>query len=174
MKPIRHKVYGRLLPHPRQTAVWLQTAETPGAAPLYLAYALTLQGVESPIFPALLLDDWGNEIAKLALYDWLGEHGDLFPRATVFGFEADGRETQCFVRGLELHWKYPCYVYPQRETAVADGVPVAHMLMTDDERPAVEPIKPPADRPLPLRRARVRWWTGPAALLAAFDPDAAP
>jgi hypothetical protein len=159
MKPARYKLSGVVLPAPNHTAVWLTSADSPHARPLWLALALTVRGSEAPILPALVVDDYGHEIAGKALYDWLHTEGDSYPRATVYGYDPDGSETECFVRALELHWKAPCLLYTQRHTPVADGVPVRHLLVTDERVAQPTPIKPAGlALPAALRRARVGWW----------------
>ena len=90
---------GRLLDEGSRPALLLD--ETAG--PIVLRYALVRQGTEEHILPAFLLDDWGAEIKGLALYRWIEEQGDYFPRAELFGFDAGGGETQVFLRTAGAH-----------------------------------------------------------------------
>ena len=129
---------------------------------LFLRYAFVTRGPEDHIFPAFILDDWGREIRSLKLYRWFYEYGERFPRAEVFGYEQDGRETQCFLRELELYTRLPCYLYPTRETAVQEGVLLSAILLPDPSLNAPRQIKPPAEWKRPLRAARVSWWGVPA------------
>ncbi|MCA9982085.1 MAG: hypothetical protein KDD89_14675, partial [Anaerolineales bacterium] len=73
--------------------LWLELLPPPAeteAEPeaVFLRYALTEMGTERPIFPAVVLDDWGRENKQLGLYHWIREEGDMFPRAEVFGYTA--------------------------------------------------------------------------------------
>lgn len=172
MKAIRHKVYGQhLITRDGQHALWLQDESS--APPVYLRYALVIRGPEKPLFPAFLLDDWGNEMNRLDLYAWLRENGELFPRSEIFGLNEHGEETQHFARELELYFKYPCYLYPSRETPVVAGVRLTLVLLADETVAAPQPARPPADLPHPLRRAQLQWWRLPAAQIRTFDPAAA-
>lgn len=171
MKAIRHKIYGQHLAlADGRHALWLQAEGDPGAQPLYLRYALTIRGSETPVFPAFLLDDWGNEIKKLDLYTWLRENGEYYPRAEVFGLDEHGAQTQHFTRELELYFRYPCYLYTAADAPVSAGVRLAAVLLADETSGAPQPARPPADLPPPLRRAILQWWRLPAAQIATFCP----
>lgn len=163
MQAVGHRIGGVLLSEAERTAVFVHSFEPVEAAEetLFLRYALVTQGPEDHIFPALLLDDWGREIGGLRLYEWIQENGEQFPRAEVFGFEADGRETQLFLRELELYARLPCYAYPAREVGVADGTLVEAMLMPVPDLKAPRRADAPEDAPPPLRAARVTWWQVP-------------
>ncbi len=162
LKPITHHIHGKLLrdagnngraallllnPYPEQ-----KTADS-----LYLRYAFVLLGPEEYIFPAFILDDWGQEIRSLDVYNWVWENADHFPRAEIFGYEADGRETQCFARGLELMVKLPCYVYQNATDEVTAGVPVGEIWLPDAATEKPTPAEPPPTLKRPLRSARVHW-----------------
>ena len=84
----------------------------------FLRTAYLRRGTEQPIFPAFLLDDWGSEIRKLELYRWVAEFGDQFPRAELFGFDANGLETQQFLRDLEIHLPLPLFATAERAASV--------------------------------------------------------
>ncbi|MCL4868143.1 MAG: hypothetical protein KJ063_04175 [Anaerolineae bacterium] len=154
MRPISQKVNGVLYEKEGETALLLDDA----AAPLFLRYAFVIQGPEDPIFPAFLLDDWGREIGKLALYQWVAENGNLFPRAEIFGYELDGRETQVFLRALELYARYPCYVYPDKDAPVERGRLLRHILIPEAIAATPAKTKRPDNPHLPLARARLSWW----------------
>jgi hypothetical protein len=140
----------------------LQPSAT-GDDSLYLRYAITRQGVETPIFPALVLDDWGSEIRGQELYLWLHEFGDQFPRAELFGFGLDGREVQCFLREVDLHIRLPCYAYREKDASLRDGFLVEALALPDDSLATTSSsmavrIRPPAALNRPLRSAQVSWW----------------
>ena len=159
-KTIRHKVKGRLFLQTAQNGLlWLDEA---AAGVVYLRYALVTIGREDEIFPALLLDDWGNEMRKLDVYRWIREEGDLFPRAELFGYDRQGQEEQCFLREMELHLRLPCYAYLDAETPLAEGVRLVDMMLPQPDLAAPERIKPPDFIKPPLSYARLNWWQGPS------------
>jgi hypothetical protein len=131
-----------------------------------MRFALLIQGPESHIFPALLLDDWGNERKSLSLYRWIRDNGNEFPRAEIFGFTHEGKETQHFLREFEIYFKYPCYVYRERRDPVAAGHQIAHIFLPDLDVHTPAEARPPSDVGSPLRRARVTWWRANPATLA--------
>ena len=158
-KPIRHKVKGRLFLDTAQNGLlWLD--ET-AAGHVYLRYALVTIGREDEIFPALLLDDWGNEMRKLDIYRWIREEGDRFPRAELFGYDRQGQEEQCFLREMELHLRLPCYAYLDAEASLAAGVRLGNVMLPRSDLLAPERIKLPESIAPPLRYARLHWWQGP-------------
>lgn len=165
MKAVRQHIHGKLFQANGRSALLLldpePTEET--AVSLTLRYAVVIMGPEEHVIPALLLDDWGHEIRGLAIYDFVREHGDQFPRAEIFGFDMDGSETQLFLRSLELYQRWPCYAYPRPDTPLAEGVLLDAVLLQTEGVAQPEPlVKPPQERvQRPLRGARVRWWLVP-------------
>ncbi len=162
MKPLTQHIHGKLFreegANGRTTLLLLNpNPDEETADSLYLRYAFVLLGPEEYIFPAFILDDWGHEMRSLDIYEWVRENADHFPRAEIFGYEADGRETQCFVRGLELAVKLPCYVYLNAADKVTEGVRVNDILLPDSSVTEPVPTKPPPELKRPLRSARVRW-----------------
>lgn len=129
-----------------------------------LRYAFVTRGPGGGdhIFPAFILDDWGREIRSLKLYRWVRENGDRFPRGEVFGFEQDGRETQCFLRELELYARLPCYAYRAQEQAVTEGHLLNAVFLPDSTVVEPQQIAKPPDLRGPLRAARVTWWRIPS------------
>ncbi|MGH2538744.1 MAG: hypothetical protein ACRDHL_15250, partial [Candidatus Promineifilaceae bacterium] len=81
-----------------------------GGPAVMVSYALPLLD-SGQILPELVLDDWGREIKGLALYAWLREQGQRFPRAEVFGFDSQGDALQCFVREIDLTAGLPLYAH---------------------------------------------------------------
>ncbi|MFO7538390.1 MAG: hypothetical protein R6X32_10065 [Chloroflexota bacterium] len=164
MKPITQHIYGSLLTEGTETAVLLQDTQTatPTADSLYLRFAFVIRGPEQPVFPALALDDWGGEIRGLALYQWVREYGEQFPRAELFGYDLDGSKTQVFLRALELYARLPCYVYRQAAEPLTAGRLVSAILLPTDQtgQPVRLPHAPPEIK-RPLRAARVSWWQLP-------------
>ena len=129
-----------------------------------LRYAFVTRGPGGGdhIFPSFVLDDWGREIRSLKLYRWVHENGEQFPRGEIFGFEQDGRETQCFLRELEIYARLPCYAYRAQEQAVTEGHLLAAVLLPDSAAAEPQQIARPPDLRWPLRAARVTWWRIPA------------
>ncbi len=172
MRAIRQKVQGKIYQNGERVAIWLRQGEevVEGVAvqEFYLRYALTVMGSETHLFPALLLDDWGNEIKKLGLYHWIREKGELAPRAEVFGFTREGQPSQWFLRELEIHFKYPLYVFPTKEAALADGKLVSAIMLTGEPEIQSEQVKRPAELNEPLRRSAVVWWRVPPVVLRNF------
>ena len=155
MSFIKQRVTGTLLVAGERAALRLQEGDEPV---VYLAFALTTQGIAAQIIPSVLLDDWGKEIKGLGLYDWVQEHGPRFPRAELFGYSPDGQSVQYFLRDMELF--APIVVYAAADKAL----PVQQWArLTDIVIPALDVIAPePGDTPDdvtgPLRMARLGWW----------------
>ena len=165
MKAIYQTMHGRLHTTGRQTILILD--ET--ADPVYLRCALLERYGAAAILPAVLLDDWGKEIKNLALYHWIREYGFQFPRAELFGFEPNGRETQYFLRDLEIAGKYPCYAYPSLETPLGDGRLLTAVFTPDDSLTSLERGKKPVEIEPPLSQAKVSWWRGPLTAVNQID-----
>lgn len=167
MKAIRLHVWGKLIEeglvgNGRFSLLLLHsTPTTETAESLYLRFAFVTQGREEHIFPAFLLDDWGAEIKGAKLYDWFAENAHQFPRAEIFGFEQDGSQTQLFVRELEIYARWPCYVYPTKETPLAEGILIEDILLPTEGMSEPQKIKRPKDEKRPLSAARVAWWQVP-------------
>lgn len=142
--------------------------ETDAGETLILRFALILMGTEHHLFPSLLIDDWGGEVRGLALYDWVRENGNQFPRAEIFGFNRYGASVQYFLRELELYAKLPAYVYPDRETPLEEGKLLSAILLPDAAVRVPEKIKRPSHLKRPLASARVSWWQVPTTL-TRFD-----
>jgi hypothetical protein len=177
MKPIQQKLSGKLFVDGARAALWLAleddgiSAENYPIPPaeLFTRYALVKYGSEAPLFPAFVLDDWGNELIGAKLYTWLRQQGHLYPRSEIFGYDLDGRETQCFVKEIELHEPYYCYVYPDRHTSVADGTVVNTILIADPTTLTSVTIQPLPSISAPLRRVRAHWYQIPPRSLLNAD-----
>lgn len=165
MRAIAQRVQGELIQKNGKAVLVLHDAKPAKDAPnlLYLRYAFVTLGREAPVFPAFLIDDWGAEVRGLKLYRWFKEHADEFPRAEVFGFEADGKETQCFLREFEHYVKLPCYAYQDRAQPVNEGVLLTAVLQPDSACHELTRGKRPfsTDITVPLRQAKVAWWCSP-------------
>jgi hypothetical protein len=135
---------------------------------LFVRYALILMGTEHHLFPSFLIDDWGSEVRGLALYDWVQENGNQFPRAEIFAFNQHGVSVQYFLRELELYAKLPAYVYPERKTPLEEGKLLSAILLPDAAVMVPEKIKRPSQLKRPLASARVFWWKVPTTL-TRFD-----
>ncbi|MCB8943717.1 MAG: hypothetical protein H6658_08170 [Ardenticatenaceae bacterium] len=164
MNVVTQRVQGKLLMENGRSALLLlnldptdeQTADS-----LYLRFAFILQGVETPIFPAELLDDWGNPVKKWAMYEWVAEYGDEFPRAEIFGLDGSGRETQCFLRDLETAERVHCYAYPDKRTPIAEGVRVEAVLLPTAGVGERVKTKRPLEGKRPFINAKLIWWQVP-------------
>lgn len=165
MRAVTQRVAGELLTENGRSAIILRSLEPDEDEQrlVYLRCAFVTRGPEDHIFPALLLDDWGNEIRGLKLYRWVEEYGEQFPRGEIFGFEQDGRDTQLFLRELELYARLPCYAFEELDTAVTDGHLLQAILLPSASVGAPRRTQPPDWLETPLRRARVTWWQIPAA-----------
>ena len=166
MKAIKLRVGGELLAQDKTYALVLRTWQ-PDAEDLdlvYLRFPFLTRGPGDAIFPAVVVDDWGREMRSLSLYKWVRENGDRFPRSEIFGYEADGRETQVFLREMELLGRLPCYAYAAADAAVTDGHLINAVLMEQPGAETVVRIKRPQDLSLPLSAARVSWWHIPPGM----------
>ncbi len=167
MRPITEKQHGWLFRRGERLAFLPGNQDAPGAQPVYVRYAYRLRGTEVPIFPGLLVDDWGQERRDLGLYQWVYEEGQRFPRTEIFGYEQDGSETQVFLRALEIFMTLPCFAYEKRSLPVEAGRPL-HAIFVPDEHHAGRParIALPEETGWPLRHAAVRWLRANPASLA--------
>ena len=180
MKPITQQIAGQLVDDEEPVTLLL---EERGRA-LFLRLAVREQGTNAPVFPALALDDWGNERSGLALYSWLYQEGQAFPRAEIFGFDRHGNEIQRFLRDLELYFRYPCFVYESEAAPIEEGRRVETILLPRPGSDAaavataigsgrahpenVQPDDLPPAVNWPLRHAAVNWqWVAPPEQLSA-------
>ena len=174
MKLATHHVYGQLIERNGRYALLLTDPQPdlPSDASLYLRYALITAGREEPIFPAELLDDWGTPIKGLKIYRWIRQFGNEFPRAEVFGTDRRGKETQCFLRDIEIYFKLPCYAYVNKQQAISEGVKIEAILLPTAvsspqkiDKPTTWPApkqgKGPKYWQRPLKSSAVRWWLVP-------------
>ena len=166
MRAVGQRVAGELLEQKSRSGLILHdlrpNKESANLIILRYAFVTRDPGGGDHIFPAFILDDWGREIRSLKLYRWVHENGEQFPRGEIFGFEQDGRETQCFLRELEHYARLPCYAYHGREIAVSEGHLIDAILLPDSSTLEPQKIARPADLRRPLRAARVTWWRIPA------------
>lgn len=159
MNIIKHRIPGQIIVDGERAALIIHEPETEDE--VYLSYALYTMGVETHILPALALDDWGNEIKGLRLYNWIRQYGNQFPRAEVFGKSPDGKESQFFLRDLELFSRFPLYAFPDKESSISDGVLIDAVLILDNIGTDPRLASPPDSVKFPLREARVTWWNVP-------------
>lgn len=152
---IVQEMHGQLLVADEGAALLLDSS----ANTVYLRYAFVERGSEQHIFPESVLDDWGHEIRSLSLYDWVVENGPQFPRAEMFGFLADGRRRQCFLRELDLTGGLICYVYQRRSSSLSEGSNIEAVLVAGPRSDQPRRIVRPDNIALPLAYARVAWWS---------------
>lgn len=148
-----------------ETAVLHLLSDTPSKETtsniLFLGYPLVQRGSEALFFPAFLLDDWGNEVRSLKLYEWIREFGEQFPRAELFGLTEFGQETQLFLRDIELYAKLPCYAFAGRQADVRTGVLLSGVAVPTEGATEMGKIKRPLEAKRPLRSAKLTWWQIP-------------
>ncbi|MCA9938233.1 MAG: hypothetical protein KC418_06305 [Anaerolineales bacterium] len=157
--PLRHKLPGRLYRRDQETVLWLDHTV---ADIVFVRYALVTIGREEEIFPAFLLDDWGNEQRRLSLYQWVREEGDRFPRAEIFGANLGGEDEQCFLREMERHMSLPCYAYLDADAPLSTGARLTDIMLPAPDVTTPRRIDCPTAIAPPLCYARVQWWQGPA------------
>lgn len=129
----------------------------PSEDQVYVRYALLTHGSGELIFPELLLDDWGHEIRTLALYQWIHENGDHFPRAELFGFDKTGKDQQHFLRELDFRSAFPCYGYVNQASSLSEGVRLDYFIVVDNESfPPYGPVDLSSYK-FPMTNADVNW-----------------
>lgn len=152
---IKELVYGKLVGEEDGPVLRLDAEEA--GHHVYLAYALVTQGPGHHVLPSVLLDDWGNEIEQLRLYDWIKENGMRFPRAEVFGKTPSGQSVQYFLRDLELFGKYPVYVFAADDAPDSSGTLLPTIVIVEEDADSPEPGGPPDWVSGRLRSAQVEW-----------------
>lgn len=147
-----------------------ETPPPPSQKTLFMRFCFVIQGIERPFMPAFVMDDWGNEVKKLSLFEWLYKDGDQYPRSEVFGFEAghDGEwaETQRFVREFELGAKFPTFVAAGRADFPKKEDRIRGILFVNSDANVVQRIKAPTRWPMPLKRTNLPVWEVPPSRLA--------
>ena len=165
MQAVEQQVAGELLEQGNRSGLILHelkpNQELTSLITLRYAFVTRGPGGGIHIFPALILDDWGREIRSLKMYQWVRENGDRYPRGEIFGFEQDGRETQCFLRDLELYARLPCYAFRAEEQTLKEGRLLNAIFLRDPSALEPQQIARPPDLRRPLRAARVTWWRVP-------------
>lgn len=126
-----------------------------------LSYALVTQGPEHHILPSVMLDDWGNEIGGLRLYQWIADNGLRFPRAELFGVTPSGSPAQFFLRDMELLANYPVYAFDPTDQPKASGRLVNAVLIPDATAREPQRAEPPGSVAKLLRRGQLSWWRVP-------------
>lgn len=169
-KAVGQQVWGKLLQETAggngRSALLLVDPKPEGESEqtLILRLAFVVMGTEVPLFPSFLVDDWGGEVRGTAVYSWVRENGNQFPRAEIFGFDRQGNSVQYFVRELELYARLLCFAYSNQQTPLADGQLVHAILLPDAAVHQPEKIKRPSAIKRPLASARVTWWQVPTDL----------
>ncbi len=170
MKTVVKRVAGELITGADVTALKLHNPQPDAESGnlIYLRFAFVTHGPGDPIFPSFILDDWGREIRGLKLYEWVWKNGERFPRGEIFGFEKDGRETQCFLRELEIYARLPTYAFQNDNQRVTEGALLNAVLLPEKSIDAPSQISRPEEIEQPLQSALVSWWRAPLN----FGPEA--
>lgn len=153
---IKEEIKGSIIVNGDIAAIRLAPPESKDV--VYVAYALFTQGPEYQILPSVLVDDWGNEIAGMQLYDWIKENGLQFPRAEVFGVTPSGGRVQYFLRDLELFEKFPVYAFSDADADDASGIAVQAILVPDETVSTYEACSPLEGLSPMLARGQLAWW----------------
>jgi hypothetical protein len=152
----------------RRTALLLSI----GSTHYTLRLGFIVRGTEKTFLPETLLDDWGHEIGGAALYLWVKENAEHFPRAEIFGLDLTGQPRQCFLRELDLTAKYACYVFQDSTAAaVEEGNQLTEILVPATVTGHRRMPEAPAKVPFPLRDANVEWWTVDRAIAQVAEYD---
>ena len=72
---IKELVHGKLVGE--EDSLMLRLDDQDIGDRVYLAYALVTQGPGHHVLPSVLLDDWGNEIEQMRLYEWIKDNLSL-------------------------------------------------------------------------------------------------
>jgi hypothetical protein len=161
MKIIKQKVPGQIERLQDKTVLWWLAVAENSEPVVSLSFAFPTLGPEEHVLPAVVLDDWGNEIKSLALYRWIRELGDRFPRAELFGYGVNGEQRQHFLRELDLHAPVSCYVFAAADSPLTSATAVTDFLIADPAVNQVQQVDVPEEVNYPLRGAAVRWWSVP-------------
>jgi len=145
---------GRLYLRQQQGGLFWQQSEPPIA----LRFGLSTLGEGSLFFPHILLDDWGNEVSGLSLYQWIRDNSLHFPRAEIFGVDQQGQAQQYFLRDLDVVEPLICFGYPHIEAAVSTGIRIERVFVAGLGSGEPMRIAAPTDAPWMLQRARLSWW----------------
>ena len=152
---IKELVHGKLVGE--EDSLMLRLDDQDIGDRVYLAYALVTQGPGHHVLPSVLLDDWGNEIEQMRLYEWIKDNGLLFPRAEIFGESPSGESVQCFLRDLELFGKYPVYVFAADDAPDSSGTLIRAITVVDHDPSSSKSTLPPEWVGGQLRNAQVEW-----------------
>ena len=164
---IAQEMRGRLLSEPEsgQACIIFPAGPDSSEETVFLRYALVLLGSERPLLPSFLLDDWGREIKGVSLFEWIFNEGERFPRAEVVGYVHHPRrgwkESQFFVRDLELVARWPVFATTRFDAPPEAGIRVHYLAREDPHINHPSPIDRPENLTMPLKRALVSWWVVP-------------
>ncbi len=154
-KTIMHQMTGDLFVRDGHGALALRATS---ANFVWLRYGLPQVGNERLFFPHLLLDDWGNQITGLKLYQWARDNGIHFPRAELFGYDFAGNPDQLFLRDIEYYLPTLCYAYAAPELPIDAGIPLQRLFVYEPTCPAPKQIDCPDEISPPLSYAKVSCW----------------
>lgn len=157
MSEVRSKLRAQLITANDRTAIILDDS----APPIWVSFAFVERETEKFILPESILDDWGREISSLALYHWVSENGQQFPRAEIFGIRPNGKHVQRFLREIDLTAKYPCFARKNAKESLESMMLVDLVLIRDEAIYRAKRIDPPAHIPYPFSQIEADWWQIP-------------
>ncbi len=165
MSEILSKLRARLVMIADKHAILLEAE----ASPIWVSFAFVERESEELILPESLLDDWGREIKSFAVYQWIKENGQQFPRAEIFGYRSNGDRVQRFLREIDLTAAYRCFAKRRSEESLASMSLVELVLIQDETNGPIGRISPPHNLPYPLPQINADWWKVSGNDIAVFE-----
>ena len=158
MSEVLSKVRAQLFKTDDRTAIILDE----NATPIWISFAFVERETEELIFPESILDDWGRGIKSLAMYHWVSENGQQFPRAEIFGIRPSGIHVQRFLREIDLTARLPCFAKKNFVDPLESMTQVDMVLIRDETVDGARRITPPQHIPYPFIQVKADWWKIPS------------
>ena len=165
MSEVLSKLRAQLVKTNDRTAIILDD----NSIPIWVSFAFMERETEKLILPESILDDWGREIRSLAMYHWVSENGQQFPRAEIFGFRPSGKRVQRFLREIDLTAKYPCFARKNPLDSLESMTPVDAVLIRDETVDGPRRITPPQYIPYPFSQIKADWWKIPSSEIVTLE-----
>lgn len=139
--PLADPFEGFIIRQGEQVALALQappTGEVIAGGAFIARYAVQYLGKPYlAIIPGLIALDYGDMLTGEEAWDFLIHRSNLYPRADVFGYRADGQDDMIQIKWLDLAQPVEVFVFADAEAII----PLAHP----------RALIAPADAPLPPR-----------------------